>query len=241
MPDSAQQDFLNDLEPEAKVDVFDTPLTTEPEKADVEDDEGVENRKERRLRARLDAERESSIALAAKVEVLTSALQARGESEPSEYLKKIERLYGTDSPEAQAATQLLSEALTGVEERAVQRAVEVLRGEQQDERDAVRNEEQNLSSMVEDIEDTYGVTIDAQTEKGFFQLLEKLSPKDRDGNITDYADPRAVWEELQARKPQPSTRAKDLASRSMVKTGASPDSSVQEDAALRFLKDNGII
>lgn len=243
MPDSAQQDFLKDLEPEAKVDVFDTPLAPEPEKAQEDDkgDEEAENRKERRLRARLDAERESSIALAAKVEVLTSALQAKSETEPSEYLKKIERLYGTDSPEAQAATQLLSEALTGVEERAVQRAVEVLRQEQLQAQESVRNEEKALSSMVEDIEDTYNVTIDPQTEKGFFQLLEKLSPKDRDGNVTAYADPHEVWEELQARKTQPSTRAKDLASRSMVKTGASPDSSVQDDAALRFLKDNGII
>lgn len=241
MPDNAQQDFLKDLEPEQKTDVFDQPIEpVVPTEETPEEPEDTSNRQLRRLQKRYEAERESAIALAAKVEVLTSAQRAQAEV-PSEYLKKIERLYGTDSPEAQAATQLLSDALKGVEDRATERALEAFRAEQQQEADAVGQNERTLDSMVEDIEDTFNVTMDAQTQKGFFQLLEKLSPKDHNGNIIEYADAHAVFEELQARRAPAQNRAKDLAARSMVKTGASPDTNVQDDAALRFLKDNGII
>ena len=240
-----QEEFLKDLNPATQTDVFDQPLepqgapsvATEP----TETDEEKFNRRERRLAAKLQAERESSIALAARLEALTEAQKSRQGSEPVEYLKSIERIYGTNSPEATEATELLKTALQGVEQRATERALEQFRMEQQQERDTVAVEERNLDGMIEDIEDEIGDVMDDQSKQGFFKLLEKLSPKDKDGNIVEYADHHAVWEELQARRQPQVNRAKDIAARSMVQTGSSPKTSVETDSNERWLRENGII
>ncbi len=246
-PAQSEQDlFLKDLQPDEQptTDPFEQPLVPEQapavEAGEPTPEETQVNRRERRLQAKLQAERESAIALAAKLQALSEAQEAARQNAPSEYLKRVERIYGTDSPEAQAATQLLAEALQGVEERATERALEQFRAEQQAAREQELKAERELDDMVGEIEDTYNVTLDPTTQKTFFQLLEKLSPKDRDGNITAYADPLAVWEELQHRK-QPQTRQKDLATRGLNKTGASPATSLEQNSQERWLRDNGII
>lgn len=243
MPETTQEEFLKDLNPKEEG-VFEAPLTPEapkPEKEEEESEEQKFNRRERRLAAKLQAEREAGIVMAARLEALTEAQKLRNAVEPSEYLKSVERIYGTNSPEAQEATELLKSALKGVEERATNRALEQFREEQRKEREAVAKEEKTLDTMVEQLEDEYNVSLDSQTKKSFFQLLEKLSPKDSNGEVIAYADHHAVWEELQSRKQQPTNRAKDLASRSMVKTGASPSTTVETDSNERWLKENGII
>lgn len=245
-PKTEQQKFLESLDPPAPADPF-APPTTEPapqgggEAPKEPTAEEKFNRRERRLTMKLQAERESGIALAARLSTLSEAQRAQAESSPAEYLKAVEKIYGSESPEAVAATELLKTALKGVEERATENAVERIREEQRQEREAVSDEEKNLDVMVEEIEDEIGQDMDAQTRKGFFALLEKLSPKDRDGNITAYADHHAVWEEYQARKKPADTRQKDLAARSMVQAGASPIAGVEADANERWLRENGII
>ena len=245
MPNETQQEeFLKDLSPDLHPDVLTQPLEPDAGQAQPGEEESNEdkfNRRERRLQSKLQAERESSIALAARLEALTEAQKFRQESEPEEYLKAVEKIYGTNSPEATEATELLKTALQGVEKRATERALEQFREERKQENDSVASEEKTLDDMVESIEDETGQEMDEQTRQGFFQLLERLSPKDKDGNIIEYADHNAVWEELQARKQPQSNRAKDLAARSMVKTGASPQTSVEADANERWLRENGII
>lgn len=246
---SAQNQFLDDITQNQPVDIMDQPLepvqTPDPVQGPTgtdgdDDDQPRGNRRERRLQERYQAERESSIALAARLEALTEAQKLSREQGPSEYVKQVERIYGTNSPEAQEATNLLAAALEGVETRATERALELFRAEQEQMRRAEAAEERALDDMVYNIEDQYNVVLDSATQKSFFQLLEKLSPKDEDGNIVNYADPYAVWEELQTRK-QPQTRQKDLASRSMTKPSGTPTTSVEQDAHERWLKENGII
>jgi len=242
MPDQTQEEFLKDLEPKDVSNPLEQPLvpeTVKEEEPEVEEEE-ARNRRERRLQAKLTAEREAGIALAAKLEALTEAQRLQREVS-TEMDETIARIYGTDTPEALAATQLLQKAIKSAEDRATERALEAFRKEQEQASRAVQVEEQNLDSMVEEIEDEYGVTFDAQTQKGFFTLLEKLSPKDRDGNIIEYADHHAVWEEFNARRAPANNRAKDLASRSMVRNGAPTNTNVSDDATERFLRENGII
>lgn len=234
-----QEEFLKDLEPKDQFEA--TEITQEEPTEEVETDEDKFNRRERRLQSKLQAERESSIALAARLEVLTESQKFQRENTP-EVDETIARIYGTNTPEAAEATALLTKALSNVKTQATEAALERFREEQQKERDAVQKEEKTLDSMVEEIEDENHVTLDGQSKKGFFTLLEKLSPKDSDGNILHYADHHAVWEEMQSRrKAVEPNRAKDLASRSMARTGASPQSTVTEDANLRFLRDQGLI
>lgn len=253
MPPNAQEEFLKSLEvqptdpfdsinpPETIVEGDGTTVVTDDEKKDEDD---KTNRRERRLTAKLQAERESSIALASRLAALEDARKAREDQEPAEYAKTIERIFGTGTPEAAEATELLKSSLKGVEERATTRAMDMFREERLKEEQKVADEEKNLDSMVEDIEDEIGKDIDAPTRKGFFQMLEKLSPKDKDGNIIAYADHFAVWDELQARTKKvdiQTDRAKDLAARSIQRSGASPQTSAVDEATERYLLENGII
>ena len=241
-----QQEFLKQFEPQNRESVLDQPLMPNPEKEEAQpesQDDPVMNRRGKRLMAQLQAEKEANIALSARLAAVTEMQKFRSESESSDdYLKKVESIYGTDTPEAKLATDLLKQTLSDVERRATERAIEAMQEQQEQATKAVADQEQVLDSMIDDLEDETGQTIDKQTQSGFFALLEKLSPKDADGNVVAYADHFAVWEEYQSRKAAPqNNRAKDLASRSMVRTGATPATNVQDDATERYLRENGII
>jgi hypothetical protein len=251
------EQFLKDLDNDQNTgaDILTQPLTPEtpdkapevpadtPEVAEFEEIDGIKpkNRRERRLLSKMQAERESAIFLAEKLATREDAKAAV--SEEGDYLKKVERIYGTESPEAQIATDLLKQALVGVRDDAENRAYARIREEQAraaaEESEAVGE----LESFVEDIEDTYGVRLTDVQERSYFELMRKMSPKDREGNVTGYADPHAVWEVFQersSRRAAPS-RAKDLSARSMTPSGASAESTLPDDATARALREMGII
>lgn len=257
-----QEKFLEGLDNDQTkvVDVLDQPLdgstpTEKKEETQVEgegkegEDEGEDdlgtlkpkNRRERRLVKKLTEERESSIFLAGKLEAQSEAKKSL--TEEADYLKSVERIYGTDSTEAQLATDLLKKAIIGARDDAKQQAVEEMRQERLREREEAKAANQELDDFVEDIEDTYGVTMNETHQRGFFQLLGKMSPKDGSGNITSYADPHAVWEIFQEKIQSKGTdnRAKNLSARSMVQSGASKESTLADDSQARFLRENGII
>ena len=254
--------FLEDSE-EKKVDIMDMPLdgaaataatttddTATTDETVVEDPENqpdeVKNRRHRRLEERLQAERESNIALNARLQAIAEA--KKGSGEEADFLKGVDRIYGTDTPEAVAATELLKNTLRGLHDSAKQSALEEVRADRQKEVEAQKKADAEVSRMIEEIDDDYGIDLSStgneRLRKGFFSLLQKMSPKDADGNITQYADHGAVWEAFQAQvnsKKPTENRAKDLASRSTTQSGASAGAKTQDDAATKWLKENGII
>lgn len=241
---SEQTEFLKDLEPTA-ADILNKNLTDEtvvPETVETEEESEMKlkNRREKRLADKWQAERESNIALTARLEAITETRKTDGEE--ADYLKRIKSIYGDATPEAKEATNILVEALQGLEKTAVDKAFTKLQSEKEAEIRAQKQEEKNLDEVAERVEEDHGIdmSVDAN-RKGYFALMEKLSPKDRDGNITEYADPDAVAEVFLSTRERTSSRAKDLASRSMTRSGQSQPSAIQDDAAVRFLKENGII
>ncbi len=246
MPNETDQ-FLDGLkENDGTVDNFEANLNPEEPKPSEEDidpeeaPESVKDRRHRRLEAKLQAEREANIAMATRLEVLAEA--SKSTQSDSEYLKQVERIYGTDTPEAVAATELLKGALQGARKEAVEEALATFREEQAKVSASVLKEEQTLDSMIEELEDENGVTLTKDQQRGFFTLLERLSPKDADGNVKEYADHHAVWEEYKSKlAKKPDNRAKDLSSRSMTQSGASGDSKLLDDSSLRFLRENDLI
>lgn len=253
-----QEEFLKDLNVDPnKVDVLDQPLVPEPVKETEEnkneigevegnDDESGEdgkprNRRERRLMQRLQAERESSMFLAGKLEARTEAQKSVTEEE--DYLKTVEQIYGNDTPEKQIATELLKKAIVGARDDAERRVYERVVRERQEESSAETQAEKELDSIIERIEDEHGVSLTETQERAYFQLLERMSPKDRNGTVIEYADSEAVWEVFKDRlsKKPADTRARDMSSRSMTQSGSSTQSNLQDDVAARFLKDQGII
>lgn len=251
MPNEQEQ-FLKGLEPDT-TDPFAGIEGQAPIEPSSDDEEAVDpnemgllpkNRRERRLAEKYQAEREANIAMAARLEAITEIQTERG-SETADYLKAVERLYGTDSPEAREATEILKNTLLGLKEEARREAIEAIREERQIETRAVAEAEQTLDRMIEELEDEFGVDIEGSKQHltGFLNLLERMSPKDREGNIIQYADHYAVWEEYQDRlsRAAAANPAKGLAARSMTHSGAQVESNLTTDATERFLKEHGII
>lgn len=245
---SEQEKFLEGVKEES---ILDKPLNLEPEKAGdekpneaVADDElgEAKRRRERRLMEKLQAEKEANIALAARLEAITEVQKFRSESEPAGSLKLIERIYGNNSPEAQEATRLLQDALSGVKEEAKREAIEAFREEQAKSQQAVKSEERELDAYIEEMEDTYNVSFSKEMEQSYFKLMEKLSPKDREGNIIEYADPHSVYEIFSEKLSQnKDSRAKNLAARGITNSAGTQNNTLQADAGRQFLKDAGII
>lgn len=256
---SELEQFLKDTETDVtKVDVLDAPLipdTSEKTTEEGKEDEGAgddksgqgegaqpRNRRERRMKMQLDAERNASAFLAGKLEARTEA--QKSVSEESDYLKGVERIYGAETPEAQLATELLKKAIVGARDDAENRAYERIKEETRKEADAQRAAESELDQMIEEIEDEHNVTLTEAQQRGYFQLMQKMSPKDADGNVTEYADPDAVWEVFQEKLQKRSTTAnpaKDMSSRSMTSSGSSTESKLNDDVHQRFLREQGII
>ena len=260
--------FLKDTEQsETDVDILTKPLDPnaeqysdreEPDEEPYEDGEGQmedeydeaeeqgytpRNRRERRLMEKLEAERKSAMQLAERLEARSGAEHALTEGE-ADYLKSIERIYGTDSPEAEMATNLLKQAITGARDDAEQRAYERWSREQQSETNAVIEAENELDEIMDNIMDTYDVDLTPEQEASYYMLMEHMSPKDRSGNVIGLADPHAVWEVFTERTTSRSSsgdRARELAGRSMTNSGNAQPSSIDDDSQQRFLKEHGII
>lgn len=211
---------------------------------DNDDDDGglkPRNRRERRLMRKLDAEREASIFLAGKLEAQSEA--KRIITEESDYLKAVERIYGNETPEAILATDLLKKAIIGAREDAKRDAIAEFEAKRERELAEAKKAESELENIIDDIEDNYNVNLTEAQEKSFVDLLKKMSPKDAGGRIIQYANADAVWEIFQDRLQNRGTvnKAKVLSSRSMVQGQGATQSTVQEDAHARFLKENGIL
>lgn len=254
MPDEVNK-FLEDLPvADEQKDPFAQPeVPVEESKADDPElqPESVKDRRHRRLETRLNAEREANIELNARLSAISEVQKFRNDSASEGKLDEtISRIYGTNTPEGAEATRLLQKALEENSERATQKALEIIRQEREQENQQVAQEEKTLNSFVDEIEDEFNVDLTSSDrgralQRQYFAYLERMSPKDKNGNIKDYADPIATWEEFQeklSRKNQADTnRAKDLGSRSMVRSGASADSKLEASVQERFLKDAGII
>lgn len=266
-----QEEFLKDLKGDTeRFDILTAPLIPEEKskeddsKEDDEDEKGAvgeqkgetedddleaiagikpRNRQERRRLEKLAADRESAIFLQGKLAAREEAKESV--TEEGDWLKSVERIYGTDTPEAQLATDLLKKAVLGARDDAKAQALAEMRSEMQARQTQDAEADTELDGFVEEIEDTYNVRLTEAQEQGYFKLLEKMSPKDAKGNVIEYADPHAVWEVYQerakARGSATNNRAKQLSDRSMTASGASQGSALKDDAATRFLRSEGII
>lgn len=204
--------------------------------------EDLKNRHVRRLETKLQKERESNIAMAARIEALSEVQKFRQDSKVDDLDEMVTRIYGTDKPENAAATDLLLKSMKGFSERAKREALEEFRAEQQQREQETAKEVATLEGYIEQIEDQYGIdftsTASAREKRGqYVELLEKLSPK-KNGEVVDYADPFETYELFASR--QAPNRAKELSMRGMVNSRP-VNSSIQEDATTKFLKEQGLL
>lgn len=243
---SAMDEFLGDITPADKQradDIFEKPLTDkEGSEEDLTVITPLDNREERRAKKALKAEREANIALNERIKVLS---EVKKESQSTNVDEDLIRLYG-DNENGRAAAKITQDLLERTKREAQEEMLVRMREQSEAEQQEVANSEQELDSMLEDLEDEFNVDLTSDTpqakkaRQGFFAALEEVSPK-KNGVVTDYADPIATWKYYQAQQKPADTRAKDLSARSMTRSGNAGESKLQASATERFLKDNGII
>lgn len=227
--------FFAELPNENKeeVNIFDDKKVVEPEKeiTTEEDEDSPKNRRQRRLEAKLQSERESNIILAERLRAATEekkAVQENPDVDP-----RLIRIFGVGEKETELAklfTGLLSETKESAREEALNEIAQIEQSGQAE----VAKAEEAIDLQLEAIEDKYGIDITSNTTQAtkartqFLELVEKLSPKDAEGNITEFADFGTAFELYQDKYSEKidNSRNKSIASRSMTRS-SSPSSQKQ--------------
>jgi hypothetical protein len=165
--------------------------------------------------------------------------------EDNEVREVLEQLIGNDTPEKIAMVKRFENVLEKGTQRARQEALQELDSRQNEQVRADQEAEEELSTAFDTIEDTFDVDITSsnpiarKTRQDFITYVEKIAPKDRNGEIRDYPDMVSAWETFSdMRKSQPS-RAKELASRGIARntdTVAQPQKSVTFEDADAFIE-----
>ena len=120
---------------------------------------------------------------------------------------------------------------------------------QQQESQEVEANASYLEDELENIEDRFGIDLEGNTESskklrnGFLDYVARLSRKDREGNILDYPDIQATWEEFNSRRQRSTnTRAAAVADRSMAPSAGEDASTDAEKKALeKYALEQGFI
>lgn len=218
--------LFNDLptEDKALADIFQTETTpvveTGSEEVPAKDDEPRKNRRHRRLEQQLAEEREARI----RAEALA---QGRAEGRPSTDAATDPRLvamYGENTE----AIRLHAELLNDFAAKAKEQALNEFRSSVAEEQAQQKKFESYIDRELESIEDEFDVDITSDSPAArkmrheLKDLVEKLSPKDEDGNLTGYADFKETFEVYQSRREKANAgtdRAKEIAARTMQKPG----------------------
>lgn len=244
--------FLKELAGEQPESILDKPLdlgTPADEEAEkpapvkryeLDEDGYPKNRLGRRMRSQ-DEERANEIQqLNERVKQLSEVDRFKQEV-GDDHLKKVEAIFGTDTPEKLAATNLLKEALQGMTERAKAETLKEIGQEREVETKAQREADNEVDEFLEMAADE-GLDIDNDNVRsGLITLMERMSKKYDDGNIKEFADNEGVidaYKELQKRGG--SSRARELADRSMTRSGESQPSTLPQNAIERYMKENGL-
>ncbi len=230
---TALENFLGEIGNNEEVNPFDQEaenpfnevVENEPDKP-IEDDKPLPFNKDPKVQKYLDKrEKEIEARILASVKPIETKVPTVS-TDDDFYVELI----GNDTPEKLAMIKKYKareqEIIAQAEERALSRT-------QEREEEALRADqdaEQELENAFDFIEENYEVDITSnsplarKTRQEFVSFVEKIAPKDRQGDIIDYPDMPSAWEafsELKKATTQPS-RAKELANRGMARSAETP-------------------
>lgn len=216
-----------------------------PKEPTAEEEREIErqaaNRHQRRMESKIQSQREEIIALNERLRAREEA--AKKVSEEADQI--FEKIYGNEDPTAREASATLKEYL---DKRFAQDKAE--REAEREEREVresqlVAEEEGIIEDMMDEVEDAYPEAdfSNRDIRRGFINALEKLSPKDENGNVREYADPMGAWEFYQSQKAKSQSRAKEYASRGMAKSGGATanEAQIKQKEVEKQLFDAGVI
>ena len=129
------------------------------------------------------------------------------------------------------------------EDRGAEKAIQAIQAERQEEQEVYKDAENEVEQGFENIADTFGVDLDApqssRMRNNFIDFLAKISPKDGEGNIVEYADFETSFETFQEinKKTMPSnSRNKELASRSVSRGSDASNAPVSGDRSWKAVE-----
>jgi len=157
------------------------------------------------------------------------AREFKEEVKESDFVSAMEAILGNDTPEKVNALNLLKRTVDDLRTEA-RSAKEMLEAERRADEQA----ERELTQGFENIEETFNVDFNTNKKlrSEFAEFIERVAPKDENGEIIDYPDfteTFKVFQELR-QKPQ-NTRAKELASRSMTRGGEASKVEIPTDTS----------
>lgn len=196
---------------------FEAPIEPKKEKVEETEEKPVPFHKDPKVQKFIERELEKrlrTIEPAPRQETQT-------EDEFKEVVDSFATIIGNDTPEKQNALKALERSLKSFDERAVRHAEDRLAQIKREEEEADRQAEEELDNAFEAIEENFDVDLSSSRSQKlrseFVSFVEKIAPKDRNGEILDYPDMISAWEtfsEIKKATSQPS-RAKELANRSI--------------------------
>lgn len=136
----------------------------------------------------------------------------------------FQTIIGNDTPEKVHALKMLGKTIHDVEEKASQKALEHINAREQAERDAETQARQQLENGFEGIEEEFGVDITSntaqakKTKSDFVDFLTRISPKDGNGEVKEFADFNEsfrLFKDSKKSEAPSNAKAKELASRGM--------------------------
>jgi hypothetical protein len=231
-------EFFDKLPQEDKerADIFDenTPkATVEVKKDEVDPEEvpeSIKDRRHRRLEQKLQAERESNIALNERVKVLSEMEKFTSEVGDS-VIPDIAKMF--DSSEVGKENALrLSKIILDTQQKAKEEAIREIEERQKLATQEQKEYENLIDNELESLEDIHNIDLTSNAPKArkvrqeFLELVEQLSPKDESGNITGYADFESAFELYQkshTEKDTTNTRREEIAARSMQRSNSSTE------------------
>ena len=218
-------EFLGDIK-EVKEDPFksetEDPLA-QPEKVEKEEEEKLPFHKDPKVQRFIEKEIERRMP---QPQVIEREVEVKSEEDP--LLDVLTRVIGNDTPEKISAIKDFQRALDSRDERTRQAALQELDARENEEREAEVEATNELVQGFEDIEDTFGVDITSnrpqaqKTRSEFVDFIKRVAPKDSEGQVTEFPDLEetfALFQDLKKESNPTSNRAKELASRSVSRSG----------------------
>lgn len=248
---SAVDQFFDDLPKEEKIvsqDIFNEKTEIPAKDKEEEIPDSIKNRRHRRLEAQVQEEREKRIALEARLQAQSEFEKFKSDTTIDEDTKDLLTLYGNDDKGKQAA-EITKALLQRVAQRTKTETLDELEERQINQASERRQYESYIDEQLEAIEDNFNVDVTSnapnarKARREFLELVETLSPKDKDGTIIDYADFTGTWKMYQSKNSsnEDNERRSDIASKSMAKSSGTVNSDKTNDDAQRsYLRSIGL-
>lgn len=236
---SAVDEFLGDLKNDANNDPFaknpDDPFKQTEETPKVEGEEVKEETKEKIDEKPLPFHKDPKVLRFIEKEIAKKTqniepverVERETNNQPDKIDKVLTKIIGNDTPEKLSAIQELKEVLLEREDRGADKAFERIQAERQEEIQAERQADETLMQGFEAIEEDKGVDITSNAPAArklrgeFINFIEKIAPKDENGEISEFPDIEQTFEVFQSTRQASSqpNRAKELAARSSEQGG----------------------